>query len=160
VAAVEGLALGGGFELVLACDLVVAGAGATFGLPEVSRGVVATSGALFRAPRALPVNVAKELLLTGERLTAARAERLGLVNVVTEDGQALPDAVALAERVCANAPVSVRATLAALDQLVADADAAGWAATTEAAETVLASADLKEGTTAFAEKRSPVWRGK
>jgi enoyl-CoA hydratase len=160
IAAVEGLALGGGFEMVLACDLVVAGAGASFGLPEVSRGVVATSGALFRAPRALPLNVAKELLLTGDRLSAQRAERLGLVNLVTEDGQALPGAVALAERICANAPVSVRATLAALERLVTAADAAGWAATTEAAETVLASEDLREGTTAFAEKRPPVWQGR
>ena len=160
VAAVEGLALGGGFELVLACDLVVAGSGATFGLPEVARGVVATSGALFRAPRALPLNVAKELLLTGDRLTAARAERLGLVNEVTEDGQALSSAVALAERICENAPVSVRATLTALDRLVAEADAAGWTATAEAAQTVLASADLREGTTAFAEKRRPVWQGR
>ncbi|MCW2667475.1 MAG: Enoyl-CoA hydratase/isomerase [Frankiales bacterium] len=160
VAAVEGLALGGGMELVLACDLVVAGAGATFGLPEVSRGVVATCGALFRGPRALPLNVARELLLTGDRLTADRAERLGFVNRLTPDGDALAQAVALAERVCENAPLSVRATLKAVEQLVGADDQSGWTATTQATATVMASQDLREGMSAFAEKRSPVWQGR
>ncbi len=160
VAAVEGLALGGGMELVLACDLVVAGRSATFGLPEVSRGVVATCGALFRGPRALPLNVARELLLTGDRLTADRAERLGFVNRLVEDGAALETAVALAERVCANAPVSVRATLHAVEQLVGADDDSGWAATTAATERVQASEDLREGISAFAEKRVPVWQGR
>lgn len=160
VAAVEGLALGGGMELVLACDLVVAGASATFGLPEVSRGVVATCGALFRGPRALPLNVARELLLTGDRLTAERAERLGFVNRLVADGSALDEAVALAARVCENAPISVRATLKAVELLVGADDAQGWAATAEATATVTASEDLREGMTAFAEKRSPVWQGR
>jgi enoyl-CoA hydratase len=160
VAAVEGLALGGGMELVLACDLVVAGRSAEFGLPEVARGLVATCGGLFRAPRALPLNVARELLLTGERLGAARAERLGFVNVLADDGGALEAAVDLAERICRNAPVGVRASLAAVEAAVARDDDAGWAATGRAIAAVQASADAREGVAAFAEKRRPVWTGR
>jgi enoyl-CoA hydratase len=160
VAAVEGLALGGGMEMVLACDLVVAGRSATFGLPEVSRGVVATCGALFRGPRALPLNVIRELLLTGERLSAERAERLGFVNVLASDGSALEAAIALAQRICHNAPISVRATLRALEETVADDDEFGWAATARAIDTVWASQDTREGLAAFAAKRTPRWTGR
>jgi enoyl-CoA hydratase len=160
IAAVDGLALGGGMEMVLACDLVVAGRGARFGLPEVARGVVATCGALFRGPRALPLNVARELLLTGEPLTAERAERLGFVNVLAEDGAAVEAAVDLAQRICRNAPLSVRATLTALEQTVARDDEAGWAATQRAIDAVLSSADSAEGRAAFAQKRAPEWRGR
>jgi enoyl-CoA hydratase len=160
IAAVEGLALGGGMEIALACDLVVAGRGAAFGLPEVARGVVATCAGLFRGPRALPLNVARELLLTGDRLSAERAERLGFVNVLTEDGGAVAAAVELAQRICRNAPVSVRASLAAVEETVAADDELGWAATARAIETVWASADRDEGLAAFAEKREPVWRGR
>jgi enoyl-CoA hydratase/carnithine racemase len=160
IAAVEGLALGGGMEIVLACDLVVAGRGASFGLPEVARGVVASCGALFRGPRALPVNVARELLLTGQRLGAERAERLGFVNVLTDDGRALAGALELAGQICANAPVSVRATLAAVEEALTHDDDRGWAATAAAIETVSASDDAREGVTAFAEKRPPRWTGR
>jgi enoyl-CoA hydratase/carnithine racemase len=160
IAAVEGLALGGGMELVLACDLVVAGRGAAFGLPEVARGLVANCGALFRGPRALPLNVARELLQTGDRLPAERAERLGFVNVLTDDGAALDAALELAARICANAPVAVRASLAALEETVAGDDELGWAATERAAAAVRASADGREGVAAFAEKRPPVWQGR
>jgi enoyl-CoA hydratase/carnithine racemase len=160
VAAVEGLALGGGMEIVLACDLVVAGRGAEFGLPEVARGLVATCGGLFRGPRALPLNVARELLLTGERLSAERAERLGFVNALADDGGALPAALDLAERICRNAPVGVRASLAAVEETVARDDDLGWAATERATAAVRASADAREGVAAFAEKRSPVWTGR
>src|SRR3954466_8863738 len=111
IAAVEGPALGGGFEIVLACDLVVASTAASFGLPEVSRGVVATCGGLFRGPRALPVNVATELLLTGEPVDARRALELGLVNRLTDVGGALDAALALAARIAQNSPVAVQATL-------------------------------------------------
>lgn len=109
IAAVEGYALGGGLEIVLACDLVVAARNATFGLPEVARGVLPTSGALFRVPRALPLNVARAMILTGERLDAVRAERLGMVNVLTDPGGAVPGALDLAQRIATNAPLSVQA---------------------------------------------------
>jgi enoyl-CoA hydratase/carnithine racemase len=110
IAAVEGVTFGGGFEIALACDLVVASTTARFALPETRRGVVASSGALFRAVRALPLHVAKELLITGAELDAERGYHLGLVNRVTEPGQALPGAIALADQICASSPVSVRGT--------------------------------------------------
>jgi enoyl-CoA hydratase len=160
IAAVEGLALGGGMELVLACDLVVAGRGASFGLPEVARGLVATCGGLFRGPRELPLNVARELLLTGERLGAERAERLGFVNVLTDDGAAVSAALDLARRICRNAPVAVRATLQAVEELAGGADELGWAATGRAITAIEASADAAEGVAAFAAKRRPRWAGR
>jgi enoyl-CoA hydratase/carnithine racemase len=126
VAAVEGAALGGGFEIVLACDLVVASTGASFGLPEVSRGVVATCGGLFRAPRALPLNLATELLLTGDPIDARRAAELGLVNRMTEEGGALREAVALATRIARNSPVAVAATLRAVHLHAGALDQLGW----------------------------------
>ena len=159
IAAVEGAALGGGFEIALACDLIVASVTARFALPEVRRGVVATSGALFRAFRALPPNVARELLLTGASLDAARGYQLGLINRVSDAGRAVDDAVALAEEVCAASPVSIRATLAAIAEQDDEADARGWAATTAALDTVRASADMAEGIAAFFERRPPQWRG-
>ncbi|MCZ0997449.1 enoyl-CoA hydratase-related protein [Streptomyces mirabilis] len=160
IAAVEGIAFGGGFELVLACDMVVAGRSAQFGLPEVSRGVVATCGALFRAWRPLPLPVAKQMLLTGRPLPASRAYQLGLVNDLVDDGQAEAAAIALAEQVCANSPLSVTATLAAVDQVASETDDLGWAATQHALETILASEDHREGISAFLEKRPPHWRGR
>ncbi|MCW2530055.1 MAG: Enoyl-CoA hydratase/isomerase [Pseudonocardiales bacterium] len=160
IAAVEGLAFGGGFELALACDLIVAARDARFGLPEVVRGVIATSGALFRAPRALPLNVAREMLLTGEPLSAERAWTLGLVNELAESGGVLDAALGLAARICANSPSSVRITLHALDALVAAEDEVGWSATKVGQEQVRASADMKEGISAFFEKRSPHWTGR
>lgn len=159
IAAVEGPALGGGLELALACDLVVAARTARLGLPEVTRGVVATSGALFRAPRSLPLNLARELLLTGDPIDADRGYAQGLVNVVTEPGGALAAAVALGERICANAPVAVRASMMALDHLLAAGDEAGWRATADAKATVMASDDINEGVAAFLAKRPPVWKG-
>lgn len=157
VAAVDGAALGGGMEIVLACDLVVAAEDATFGLPETRRGVVATCGALFRTQRALPPNVARELLLTGRALGAARAERLGLVNQVVPAGSALDAACALAEEVCRSSPASVRETMRALRGVDAEHEARGWQATATAIEAVLASQDLAEGIAAFLEKREPRW---
>ncbi|MFD5128888.1 enoyl-CoA hydratase-related protein [Streptomyces olindensis] len=160
IAAVEGIAYGGGFELVLACDMVVAGRSARFGLPEVSRGVVATCGGLFRAWRPLPLNVAKQMLLTGRPLPAARASELGLVNDLVDDGQAEAAALALAEQVCENSPVSVTETLAAVDQVVGQADELGWEVTGHALDTVLGSEDHREGISAFLEKRTPHWLGR
>ncbi len=160
IAAVEGAALGGGLEVVLACDLVVAGSDAVFGLPEVTRGVLATCGGLFRGPRALPLNVAKELVLTGRPLSAPRACGFGLVNEVTDPGAALAAAVALARIICANAPISVFESLQALQTVVSADDELGWLATDRAIAGVLATEDTREGRAAFFERRAPVWRGR
>ncbi|HEX3955126.1 MAG TPA: enoyl-CoA hydratase-related protein [Trebonia sp.] len=160
IAAVEGPALGGGLELVLACDLVVASRTARFGLPEVSRGVVASSGALFRAPQRLPASVAREMLLTGEPVGADRGYAVGLVNQVTEPGDAVAAAVALAERICANAPVAVQASLVAANRWLAAAEEFGWQVTADALATIGGSQDYKEGIAAFLEKRSPRWTGR
>lgn len=160
IAAVEGFAFGGGFEIALACHLVVAAANATFGLPEVRRGLVATSAGLFRAPRALPLNVARELLLTGDPITADRAERIGVVNRVTDPGGAVAGAIELGRRIGLNAPTSIRATLEALDAMTDGDDERGWAATDVAKETILASEDRAEGIQAFFERREPQWPGR
>ncbi|MCW2895976.1 MAG: enoyl-CoA hydratase [Actinomycetia bacterium] len=160
IAAVEGPALGGGMELVLACDLVVASRTARFGLPEVSRGVVASSGALFMAPRGLPANVARELLLTGEPIDADRGYAVGLVNQVTEPGDAVAAAVALGMRICANAPVAVQASLVAVNRCLAAAEEFGWQVTADALATIGESQDYKEGIAAFLEKRAPRWTGR
>lgn len=159
IAAVEGVAFGGGFEIALACDLVVASTTATFALPETRRGVVASSGALFRAVRALPLHVAKELLITGAELDAERGYQLGLVNRVTEPGQALAGAIAVAEQICASSPVSVRATLAAIAAQLEEQDRSGWEATAQAIRTVSAGPDMQEGIAAFFERRKPEWPG-
>jgi enoyl-CoA hydratase len=160
IAAVEGPAVGGGLELVLACDLVVASRTARFGLPEVSRGLVASCGALFRAPHALPANLARELLLTGEPIDADRAREAGLVNVVTEPGGAVAAAIALAERICANAPVAVQASLVAVNRWLAAAEEFGWQVTADAVAAIGASEDHREGIAAFLEKRPPRWTGR
>ena len=160
VAAVEGAAYGGGFELVLACDLVVAGRSARFALPEVGLGLVANCGALFRAPRAMPPAIAREMLLTGDPLDADRALALGLLNEVVDDGDAQAAALALAGRVARRSPVAVRATLGALDAAVAEADAHGWVVTDDAVTRVAAAEDRREGVAAFFEKREPAWPGR
>ncbi|MFI1912884.1 enoyl-CoA hydratase-related protein [Nocardia sp. NPDC020380] len=160
IAAVEGHALGGGMELVLACDLVVAGRTATFGLPEPRRGVIATCGGLFRARRALPLNVAKELLLTGDPLSAERAYQLGFVNIVAEPGAAEQSARELAQRICRNAPVSVRESLTALERVNSADDAEAWRITEAAMAATLSSHDTAEGIAAFLERREPRWTGK
>jgi enoyl-CoA hydratase/carnithine racemase len=160
IAAVEGPALGGGFEIVLACDLVVAARDASFGLPEVKRGLVPTCAGLFRSPRALPLNVARELLLTGDRLDPERAYALGFVNVLAEPGRTVDAALALADRICAAGPVAVRASLRALEATVAERDELGWWATTTATDAIKQSDDMREGVRAFFEKREPRWTGR
>lgn len=157
IAAVEGAALGGGFEIVLACDMVVAATDATFGLPEGRLGLVATSGALFRAVRALPRALATELLLTGARLTAEQAHHFGLVSRCVPPGTAEDVAVQLAGEVCRSAPTSVQATLEALQAMDAADDGLGWTVTAAAKKRVLDSADAIEGLRAFREGRSPTW---
>jgi enoyl-CoA hydratase len=160
IAAVEGPALGGGLEIVLACDLVVASTAARFGLPEVKRGLIPTCAGLVRGPRALPTNVARQLVLTGEPIDAQRAFEVGLVNVLAAAGQALRAAIDLAEQICRNAPLSVQAGLAAINSLEADLDARGWEATDTAKAVIGGSDDSREGIAAFLERRPPVWTGR
>jgi enoyl-CoA hydratase len=160
IAAVEGPALGGGLEIVLACDLVVAASTARFGLPEVSIGVVPTCAGLFRAPRALPLNVARQLILTGRPIDAPRAYDVGFVNVLTSPGEALPEALALAHQICANAPLSVQSCLTAVNDIIAADDQLGWQETDQALRTAAGSADAREGVAAFLEKRPAVWTGR
>jgi enoyl-CoA hydratase/carnithine racemase len=160
VAAVEGPALGGGLEIVLACDLVVAATTARFGLPEVGIGVVPTCAGLFRAPRGLPLNVARQLVLTGRPIDAARAYQVGFVNVLTDPGGALEEAVGLAREICSNAPVSVQSCLAAINAVTATDDDLGWQHTERAFRSASSSADAREGVSAFLEKRPPDWTGR
>jgi enoyl-CoA hydratase len=159
IAAVEGWALAGGFELMLACDLVVAGEGSKFGVPEVKRALVAGGGAALLLPRRIPFAAAMELLLTGEPITAARAAELGLVNRLVPDGTALEGALRLAEVIAANGPLAVAVT-----KQIARAQAdwtlsEGWQRQAELYKPVFESKDAREGAAAFAEKRAPVWRG-
>jgi enoyl-CoA hydratase/carnithine racemase len=160
VAAVEGPALGGGMEVVLACDLVIASSGATFGLPEVHRSLVPICAGVFRSVRALPLNVAKEMLLTGDPIDADRAERIGLVNRVVAPGAALEEAVTLAERISQNGPVAVRETMRILDGLTLDDEATGWRLTSVAEQAIYGAEDTREGVTAFFERRTPNWTGR
>ncbi|MGW6359094.1 crotonase/enoyl-CoA hydratase family protein [Streptomyces sp. NPDC055092] len=159
IAAVEGYALAGGCEVVLACDLVVAAEDAKFGIPEVKRGLVAGAGGLLRLPTRIPYAVAMELALTGDFLTAPDAHRYGLVNKVTAPGKALDGARELAARIAANGPLAVAATK---EIIVASAD---WTSDVafqkqhEIMAPVFTSADAREGAQAFAEKRPPVWKG-
>ena len=160
IAAVEGPAVAGGTEIVLSCDLVVASTTARFVLPEVKRSLVANAGGLFRLPRALPINVAMEMALTGDDLDAEAAHRHGLVNRLVQPGHALAAAVELAEAVNANAPLAVRASrrvvLAA--RLLEDDEAFEVAA--NATREVFRTEDFREGPRAFVEKRSPIWTGR
>jgi enoyl-CoA hydratase len=160
IAAVEGGALGGGMEMLLACDMVVAAADAKLGLPEVVRGVVPTCGALFRTLRQLPANVARELVLTGRPMGAERAYALGFVNAVAEPGEASAHALQLAQHIAGNSPLAVRACLKAMDELQSRDDGQGWAATEAALASIRGSEDAKEGIRAFFERRAPVWRGR
>lgn len=160
IAAVEGLAYGGGFEIALACDMVVAARDARFALPEVTHGLVANCGALFRTHRALPLHVAKQMLLTGRPLTAVRAHELGLVNELAEPGAVVDAALELAEQVVANAPIAVSASLRALERAVREGDDRGWTATRTAELAVRDTADKAEGLASFAGKREPVWRNR
>ncbi|MFC8042625.1 enoyl-CoA hydratase-related protein [Nocardia sp. NPDC057353] len=160
IAAVEGFALGGGLELVLCCDLVVAATDARFGLPEPKRGLMPDFGGAFRITRALPPAVARELLLTGDDIDAARAERLGFVNRLTEPGAALTGALELAERVCANAPLAVRGALRIANTAVHGDESALWELSHGTHAELLRSADLGEGLGAFFEKRTPRWTGR
>ncbi len=159
VAAVEGYALAGGFEIALACDLIVASEEATFGLPEVTRGLVAAAGGLLRLPRRVPYHLAMEIALTGGHFPAGRLHQAGLVNRLVPAGEALGAAREVATQLAANAPLALAATKRII---VESADWPGdeaFARQDAIARPVFTSADAREGAAAFAEKRPPVWRG-
>jgi enoyl-CoA hydratase len=160
IAAVDGPALAGGCEIVLACDLAVASGAASFGLPEVKRSLIAGAGGLFRLPRALPPAVAMEVALTGEALTAERAFALGLVSQLVAPGSAREAALALAERINANAPLAVRLSRRVVKVALGAGDEELWRLTSEAMAEVVATEDFVEGPRAFVEKRPPVWKGR
>jgi enoyl-CoA hydratase len=160
IAAIEGFAVAGGLEVALSCDLIVAARGARLGIPEVKRSLVAAGGALLRLPRILPRTVAMELALTGEPIDAERAHGLGLVNRLAEPGQALTVALELAETIAANGPLALAATKRIMTEAVDWPDSEFFARQGEIAAPVMSSEDAREGATAFAEKRAPVWRGR
>jgi enoyl-CoA hydratase/carnithine racemase len=160
VAAVNGSALAGGFEIVLACDLVVAADHATFGIPEAKRGLIAAAGGLVRLPKRLPLAVALELALTGDPVDAGRALALGLVNRVVPSDRLLDETMALAGRIAENAPLSVRYSKDVICRAATVPEDDGWALSDAAMAVVFSSADAMEGPIAFAEKRPPNWQGR
>jgi enoyl-CoA hydratase len=160
IAAIEGFAVAGGLEVALACDLIVASRGARLGVPEVKRSLVAAGGALMRLPRSLPRNLAMELALTGEPIQAERGYELGLVNRLTDPGEALDAALELAEVIAANGPLALRATKRILTEAADWPDEEFFTRQREIADPVMRSEDAREGATAFAEKRPPVWKGR
>jgi enoyl-CoA hydratase len=159
IAAVEGYAVALGFEILLACDLIVAAADARFGLPEVKRGLVAAGGGLIRLPKRMPYHVAMELSLTGDPIAADRAAALGLVNRVAPPGGALAAALELGGAIARNGPLALAATKRIVASAQDWADAEAWEHQAAFVGPVFASEDAREGATAFAERREPVWRG-
>lgn len=159
IACVDGFALAGGCEIVLSCDLVVASKKSAFGVPEVKRSLVPAAGGMFRLPKRLPLNIAMELMITGDPLSAERMHHFGLVNVLTEDGKALEAAEKLAARITINAPLAVReARRVTLATLLAD-DKKGFNESNKSMMTLMRTPDFKEGPRAFIEKRAPRWTG-
>ena len=159
IAAVHGFAMGGGLEFSLACDMVIAADNAMFGLPEPKRGLVAGAGGMFRLPRAIPRAIALEMLTTGASIDAKRAYELGLVNRVVAEEQLVAQAIAMAEQIAANAPLSVRESLA-LGRIAAERrEDELWQLSAQVTRRIIACEDSQEGSRAFVEKRAPVWRG-
>jgi enoyl-CoA hydratase len=154
IAAVEGFAMGGGFELALGCDLIVAAEDARFGLPEVKRGLIAAGGGVVRLPQRIPHHLAMEILLTGEPVDGRRAGSLGLANRVVPNGEAAAVALQLAEKIAENAPLA----LTAVKNVVRSQDP--WAAQRTEIAKLMTTADVREGMTAFAERRAPKWTGR
>ncbi len=160
IAAVNGKALAGGCEIVLACELVVAAEDAAFGLPEVLRGLLAAAGGLYRLPRALPRNLALELIMTGEPLDARRAHHHGMVNRLVPAERVVADAIALAASIARNAPLAVRESLRVARQANELTETELRALTQASRERIVRSEDYKEGPRAFIEKREPRWTGR
>jgi enoyl-CoA hydratase len=159
IAAVEGFALAGGFEIALACDLIVASEEAKFGLSEVKRGLVANAGGLVRLPRQLPIKIASELVLTGEMFPASRLAAHGMVNRLVPASEALSAAVEIAETIAANGPLAVSVSRRVLNESLGWPPDELFERQNEITMPVFKSADAREGAAAFAEKRAPVWRG-
>jgi enoyl-CoA hydratase/carnithine racemase len=160
IAAVNGAALAGGCEIMLSCDLVVAVEQATFGIPEVKRGLIAGAGGLIRLPKRVPPAIALELALTGDPIDARRAFELGLINRVVPAARLMDEALALAGVIADNAPLAVRASKRVMKQAGGVPEPEGWAINSAAVPEVFGSADAMEGSIAFAEKRKPNWSGK
>jgi enoyl-CoA hydratase len=160
IAAVEGFAVAGGFEVALACDLIVAAAGAKFGIPEVKRSLVAAGGALLRLPQRVPYGIAMELALTGDTITAERAAELGVVNRVAEPGAALDAALELAAAISKNGPLALAASKEVLVRQRDWSEQEFWTKQGEITGPVFGSEDAREGAIAFSEKREPVWKGR
>ena len=160
IAAIEGFAVAGGLEVALACDLIVAARGAKLGIPEVKRSLVAAAGALLRLPRRIPYHVAMELALTGDPIVAERAAALGLVNRVTDPGGAVDAALELAGAIAKNGPLALDASKRIVVESPGWSEAEMWHRQGEISGPVMVSEDAREGATAFAEKRDPVWKGR
>lgn len=160
IAAVEGFALAGGFEVALACDLIVAAEDARFGIPEVKRGLVAAGGGLIRLPKRIPYHLAMELALTGDPVYAPRAYEMGVVNRLAPSGGALDAALELAAAIGANGPLALSASKRIISGALDWSDEEAWQKQGELAGSVFGSEDAREGATAFAEKREPVWKGR
>ena len=160
IAAIEGFALAGGLEIALTCDLLVAAKGVKLGIPEVGVGLFAAGGALARLPRVVPFGVAMELALTGDPIRAEQAFEYGLVSRLTEPGEAVDEALALAERIARNAPLSIAASKVLLREAGGRTEAEFWDFQRSYERTVFTSADAQEGPRSFAEKRAPNWSGR
>jgi enoyl-CoA hydratase len=159
IAAVEGYALAGGFELALACDLIVASEEAKFGLPEVTRGLAAAAGGLLRLPRRIPYHLAMEIALTGGHFAAPVLREAGLINSLVPAGEALEGARALAARVAKNAPLALAASKRVIVESADWSSGEAFARQGEITAPVFTSADAREGALAFAERRAPEWKG-
>jgi enoyl-CoA hydratase len=160
IAAVNGSALAGGFEIMISCDMVVAADHAKFGIPEAQRGLIAGGGGLIRLPKRVPLTIAYEMALTADPIDAQRAYELGLVNRVVPGDQVLDAAIALAERIAKNAPLAVRVSKSVIKQATQLNEEDSWTVNDEAFGLIGRSADALEGAVAFAEKREPNWQGK